>query len=55
MIGVVAFLASATTIKAPAHFRGAAREDAPHSPVVGGAKVLLVGAGVTRPILTKQL
>jgi hypothetical protein len=55
MIGVVALFAAAATIEAPAHFRGAAREDAPHSPVVGGAKVLLVGAGVARPILTKQL
>lgn len=55
MVGVVVLLAATAAVDAPAHFRGAAREDTPHGPVVGGAQVLPVGTGVVRPMLTEQL
>ena len=39
----------------PAEFGGAARKDAAHGPIVGGAQLLPVGTGVGRPMLTEQL
>ena len=55
MVGVVLFLAGTTAVNASAQRGGAAREDAPHGPVMVGVELVAVGAGVGFPVLTEQV
>ena len=55
VVGEVGSLTVATAIQATAHLRGAARENAAHSPVVVGVKVRGIGTGVARPMLVQQI
>lgn len=55
MVGVVVSATAAAAIDAPTHLGSAARADAVHSPVVGGAQLPSMGMGVGLPMLTEQL
>jgi hypothetical protein len=50
VVGVVVFGAAIATVALPSKLGGAAREDAMHGPVVGGAEVWAVDAGVVVPV-----
>ena len=54
MIGVLLGSAAIALIEASAECACAAREDAPHGPVMVGVELVSVGFGVTFPMLTKQ-
>ena len=53
--GVVFGLAAAALIEPPAEGGRAAREDAPHGPVVVGGELVPVGMGVVFPMRTEQV
>lgn len=55
VVGVVFGLASAALIETPAECGRAAREDAPHGPVVVGGELVAVGAGVVFPMPAEQV
>lgn len=46
VVGEVAFGAVSTLVEPPTELGSAAREDAPHRPVVGGAEVGAISTGV---------
>ncbi len=55
VVGVVLFLAAVALIESPAEGGCAAREDAPHGPVVVGGEGVPVGMGVVFPMRTEQV
>ena len=55
MIGVVFFLAAVALIEPTAEGGRAAREDAPHGPVVVGGELVAVGTGVVFPMPAEQV
>lgn len=55
VVGEVSFFAAVAAIESSAEFGSAARKDAAHGPIVGGAQVLPVSTGVGRPMLSEQL
>ena len=55
MVGEVGFCTAIAAVEPPTERGGAAREDAPHGPVMGGAEVAVVGTGVVRPMLRQDL
>jgi hypothetical protein len=55
VVGVVLFLAAAALIEPPAEGGRAAREDAPHGPVVVGGELVAVGMGVVFPMRAEQV
>jgi hypothetical protein len=55
MVGVVLFLAAVALIEPPAEGGRAAREDAPHGPVVVVGELVAVGTGVVFPMLAKEV
>jgi hypothetical protein len=55
VVGKVGLAAVVAPVEAAAELGGAARQDAAHGPVVGGAKMLPVNPGVVGPVFTEQL
>ena len=55
VVGVVFLLAAATLVEPPAQLGRAAREDAPHGPVMVGGELVPVGTGVVGPMLAEQI
>jgi hypothetical protein len=55
MVGVLFGFAAMTLIETSAEYGRAAREDAPHGPVMVGVELVSVGTGVVEPMLTKQV
>ena len=55
VVGEVMFSAVTALVELPAEFGSAAREDAPHRPVVGGAEPGAVGGGVAPPMLPQKI
>ena len=55
VVGVVLFLAAVTLIESSAQGWRAAREDAPHGPVVVVRKLVAVDMGVVFPMRTEQV
>ena len=55
VVGEVGLLAAFAAVEPPAQRGGAAREDACHRPVMGGAEVFVVGTGVVRPMLREDV
>jgi hypothetical protein len=55
MVGEVALLAAVAAVKPTAEGGGAAREDSPHSPVVGGGELGAVTLGVRFPVLGEDV
>jgi len=55
VVGVVLFLAAVALIEPPAEGGRAAREDAPHGPVVVGGELVPVGTGVVFPMRTEEV
>ena len=55
VVGVVSGLAAAALIEPAAECGRAAREDAPHGPVVVGGELVAVGAGVVFPMPAEQV
>lgn len=55
VIGVLLFLAAFALIETPAELGRAAREDAPHGPVVVVGELVPVGMGVGFPMLGEEV
>lgn len=55
MVGVLFLPAVATLIETPAKIGRAAREDAPHGPVMVGVELVSVGTDVVAPMLIEQV
>jgi len=55
VIGVLSFLAAVALIETTAELCRAAREDAPHGPVVVVGELVPVGLGVVFPMLTEEV
>ena len=55
VVGVVFFLAAVALIEPAAELGCAAREDAPHGPVMVGGELVPVGMGIGFPMLTEQV
>lgn len=54
VVGVLFFPTRLALIKSATEFGSAAREHAPHCPVVGGGELVPVGMGVGLPMRTEQ-
>ena len=55
VVGEVMASASVALVEPPAHAGGAARQGAPHGPVVGGGELVRVSAGVRGPVLAQHV
>ena len=55
VVGVLLLLAVVTLIETPAESGRAAREDAPHGPVMVVGELVPVGMGVVFPMLAEQV